>query len=316
MTRTRAAQPGFSLVELLVVIAIIAVLMGILLPVVTRAREQSNSLKCQTQLREIFKGLQMYCAEYKGRLPFGEYHVPKVRSSSATPYRRFLWCSLVSHYLDRRFDQSLLSTVTPDPEQFGKIFKCPDAPERSPLSYACHPVAMPFRELEDGTEVPGMSVSQAPIMPALVSNLYNRNIVLFETNCSVSTTYFCPSGYDLDGQQYIHPEYPEYRYLRQSDPNSKDPNLGNNYPIIQEPGYLSPKNSSNLDWSPMGTGPTPNLPSYPWRGNVRFRHNMNKTGNFVFADGHVESLTKQDCRRYMWLLRWPTGAHASDGIDN
>jgi prepilin-type processing-associated H-X9-DG protein len=288
--------------------------MGILLPVVTRAREQSNSLKCQTQLRELFRGLQMYCAEYKGRLPFGEYDIPKT-VSPGTPQRRFLWCTLVSHYLDRRFDQSILSTTTPDPEQFGKIFKCPDAPERSPLSYACHPVAMPWREFEEGISVPGMTPTQT-VMPALISNLYNRNIVLFETNCSVSTTWFYPLGWSVDGTQLVQPATPEYRYLRQSDPSVNDPNLGNNYPITQEPGFLSTKNS-NLDWSAIGgTGPNANLPSYPWKGNVRFRHNMNKTGNFVFADGHIESLTKQDCRRYMWLLRWPTGLRSSDGINN
>jgi prepilin-type N-terminal cleavage/methylation domain-containing protein/prepilin-type processing-associated H-X9-DG protein len=306
--RTHDSQHGFSLVELLVVIAIIAVLMGILLPVVTSARARSNTLKCQTQLRELFKGIQMYCAEYKGRLPYGEYDVPK----TGTPQRRFLWCTLISHYLDRRFDQSLLSTITPDPEQFGKVFKCPDAPERSPLSYACHPVAMPWREFEEGLTIPGMPTSPTANVPYLISNLYNRNIVLFETGCSVSTTWFYPLGYSVDGGQLIRPDVPEYRYLRQSDPNGNDPNLGNNFPIIQEPGFTSTK-KSNEDWSPA---PPQLIPKYPWRGNVRFRHNLNKVGNFVFADGHVESLTAQDCKRNMWLLRWPSGLQSSDGINN
>jgi prepilin-type processing-associated H-X9-DG protein len=70
---------------------------------------------------------------------------------------------------------------------------------------------------------------------------------------------------------------------------------------------------SNEDWIPTTAQPTS---TYPWRGNVRFRHNLNKVGNFVFADGHIESLTAKDCKRNMWLLRWPTGLRASDGINN
>jgi prepilin-type processing-associated H-X9-DG protein len=288
--------------------AIIAVLMGILLPVVTSARARSNTLKCQTQLREIMKGVMMYAAEYKGRLPFGEYDVPR----SGNPQRRFLWCSLIAHYLDLRFDQSLLSTATPDPEQFGKVFKCPDAPERSPLSYACHPVAMPWREFEEGVVIPGMPASRA-VMPAIISNLYARNVLLFETGCSVSTTWFYPIGYSVDGSQLVQPDRPEYRYFRQSDPYATDPNLGNNWPISKEPGLFYTNKDSNQDWSPP-VGKT--IPNYPWRGNVRYRHNLNKLANFAFADGHIESMTQQDCKRYMWLLRWPGNTLPADGIQN
>ena len=308
MTRTRERHLGFTLVELLVVIGIIAVLMGILLPVVTSARARANTLKCQTQIRELAKGLMMYCAEYKGRLPFGEYDIPR----NGTPQRRFLWCTLIGHYLNTRIDQSILSNVTPDAEQFGKVFKCPDAPERSPLSYACHPVAMPWREFEEGVVIPGSPASGIHA-PALISNLYNRNIILFETNASVATTWFYPIGYSVDGSQLVQPDRPEYRYFRQSDPYSTDRNLGNDFPINGEPGLYYTNRDSNQDWS-APTGKT--IPNYPWRGNVRYRHNLNKLGNFAFADGHVESLTPQDCKRKLWLLKWPGGLTASDGINN
>ncbi len=66
----RLAQ-GFSLVELLVVLAIICVLIAILLPVVTRAREQARVTVCRSNLAQIGQGLFVYMDASHGRLPVG-----------------------------------------------------------------------------------------------------------------------------------------------------------------------------------------------------------------------------------------------------
>jgi prepilin-type N-terminal cleavage/methylation domain-containing protein/prepilin-type processing-associated H-X9-DG protein len=60
---------GFTLVELLVVIGIIALLISILLPSLTRARESANRVKCLSNMRQIVGAMMAFAAENKGRMP-------------------------------------------------------------------------------------------------------------------------------------------------------------------------------------------------------------------------------------------------------
>jgi len=73
---------GFTLVELLVVIAIIAVLVAMLLPALNKARQQSSTLVCSSNLRQIGMAEIQYTYDNKGlECPTG-YDVPGTNSTT------------------------------------------------------------------------------------------------------------------------------------------------------------------------------------------------------------------------------------------
>ena len=67
----RPARNGFTLIELLVVIAIIAILAGLLLPALGKAKMRAQAVQCMNNSRQLMYAWRMYSEENRDVLPFG-----------------------------------------------------------------------------------------------------------------------------------------------------------------------------------------------------------------------------------------------------
>ncbi len=103
---------GFTLVELLVVIAIIALLMGILLPALTRVRKQAKSVVCRSNLRQVGMGALFYAENF-------DLFIPRGHGSGSTIEP---WFILFMPYLAQKPIDDDYRTV--------KIFRCPSYPNK------------------------------------------------------------------------------------------------------------------------------------------------------------------------------------------
>ncbi len=122
----RRAQHAFTLIELLVVIAVIAVLMGLLMPSLRMAKEQSMRSVCASNLRGMGIAVTTYAASYDEKIP------PSFYQNGSSPYRCYMlfeidvskpWGEHIRniHNLGRLYTESYIKA--------GEAYYCPSAPK-------------------------------------------------------------------------------------------------------------------------------------------------------------------------------------------
>lgn len=117
--RGPGARAGFTLIELLVVIAIIAILAGLLLPALSRAKETARKTQCLSQMRQIGLAVRLYAEDNHDEFPRSQH--------SAFAHSQLAWGRAVAPQL------------TPNPTLWTNllrgVYHCPSDPRTTPWSY-------------------------------------------------------------------------------------------------------------------------------------------------------------------------------------
>lgn len=281
MRRNRA----FTLVELLVVIGIIAMLIAILLPALSRARAAANNLGCLSRLRQIGIGMQLYAQNNNGMLPFGysPYWVMNNSGNGANPAYsdwRYLITGAIAGGSGYQSDSAFVSSTRglvqglfTDVDTVANDAKDWQGNSLHTLDYSCHPRILPAV----GYGNTAWTASWDPYSQAIGRNeefpcyKFSRikrasEVILIMDGTQITSS----SGSNAS----INAKNIANFYLNSS---ASYLIMGHNNWGLNQP-FDAGTNLDAVAWGPQDN----------W-GNIRWRHNGDRSANFLFVDGHAES---------------------------
>lgn len=124
---------GFTLIELLVVISIIALLISVLLPALSKAKQSAGRTRCASGLRQTAIAVQSYVPDNKEIYPYASYNGPFMTPSVA---ESISWDDLLNRYLGGTLTISEINADGPPAIKKLKIFLCPEDSWSQGRSYA------------------------------------------------------------------------------------------------------------------------------------------------------------------------------------
>ena len=291
---------AFTLVELLVVIGIIALLISILLPALSKARDQANNIKCLSNVKQLTTASMMFANDHQGYMPtcsddqwahandpYQRKWLYRVSTTSGGSVKD--WPSMLMPYLGVK--DADMNTFQMNPQGQSRLFVCPSDIWQDGTQAAGYKI---FNNVTNPVNDPngyfpisyGINADVACTVDYAANPQYGR----FGKNDSVSVYHGPGTGLPLDCK--INRIFRPSETLLFADCGVRPQVAGANAPLdYSDSVYYTTNYTSSNSSIPAGQGNTlAATQKCGWlAGRIPLARHKNKI-NIAFADGHAASI--------------------------